>query len=634
MNIKRSIIIIVILLAFCQKSLSNTTFTIGGIRYTLGDTNACVYVIPKTGGYSGDVVIPEMVTYKGKKYMVTYLNNYPFKDCKSLKSLTLPSTLKYFSTYQTVGCDSLERINISSPVDWKNWTFCELPKSCLIYLDGKPFVGDVTFNSNIDMNCFKGYNHFTSITVEDGCEEIGIGAFSGCTNIKSVSFKTYCSIDYRTFPPLDYLHIGKKGINPIGFHTAVVTPNRIKFLYCEGKGAIYDWGNEYTAFICDTVVSKGYFENRYGIHDGGHSFDYLKVGVFTPEEKYFKKWSSGKGKMIYLCDTLDMKEYNSQNLTNYYFWNKDSLRFSGPSGNNSQLVDALESAKNIIDFPSFPLVNKFTYSGKSPLETIAFVNNTGAIDIKMDSTKYGVNVGTYSGIPFVASLKDWSCDLTWPYDYIIEKAPLTIMGKSITREYRKPTPELSCVYIGLVNGETPDVLNTPVQLTTTATEESPVGTYPIIPSNATSNNYTITFERGTLNIIPASQSIIWEQELANAKVGDIIELSATSSSGLNVSFSSNNTSVVEVYSSNGKYYAECIKPGKVRITATQSGNNNYTAADDIVKRLTVTDIETSISTVKTNNNKDNQIYDLHGRKLHTPIKGINIINGKKTLITK
>lgn len=626
---KRLIFMMMILLTMCTKSFCSTTFTVDGIKYEVCSDNVRVDVKPQTGGYSGDIVIPELVTYNGKKYVVTYLSNNPFANCKNLKSLTLPSTITYFGESDIRGCDSLERINISSPVDWENWSLTSLPESATVYLDGKPFVGDVTFNSNIDGGCFEGYNHFTSVTIEDGCSKIGVSAFAGCTNLKSVSFNTYCGIDYTSFPALDYLHIGKKGINPAACGTAVVKPNRIKFLYCEGKGATYYWGGDKSAFICDTVVSKGYFENNAYINNyvPGRSFDYLKVGVFTPEEKSFKS-SSGNGKMIYLCNTLNMSNYNRVCLTNYYFWNKDSLCLPL----STEIVDSLKSAKNVIDFTSFPTVNKFTYSGKSPLETITFVNNTGVIDVKMDSTKFGVNVGEYSGIPFVASLKEWSCDLTWPYEYTIEKAPLTIMGNSITREYGQPNPELSCTYIGLVNGETQDVLNTPVRLVTTATEDSPVGAYPIIPSNATSYNYDITFERGTLNIIPASQSITWEQELVEAKVGDIIELSATSSSGLNVSFSSSNPAVIDIYSSNGKWYAECMAVGKARITAAQSGNNNYNAADNIVKHLSVTDIDTSISNIDAEGNAHKQIYNLEGRKLTTMKQGINIVNGKKVLV--
>lgn len=629
MNIKRFFFIMMILLAFSTKSFSYTCFIVDGIRYgTEGNASAWVMA----NNYSGDVVIPELVTYNNKKYIVTGIGTYAFKDCPNLKSITLPSTISYLVSYNIQGSDSLKSIYMSSPVNWSKCNFNGIPKDCIIYVDGKPFGGDVSFSSSINGNCFNGYNHFTSITFENGCTEIHAGAFEGCTNLKSVSFNTYCGIDYRSFPSsLDYIHIGKGGINPIAFDRAVVTPIHTKFLYCEGKGANYEWGGYVSSFICDTVVSKGYFENYYYLNyrPSGNSFSYLKVGIFTPEDKnYHEFYNETNTKMIYLCDTLNMKKWsNNQCLANYYFWNKDSLRL--PS---YFVSDSLEAAKNVIDFTSFPTVNKFTYSGKSPLETITFVNNTGVMDIKMDSTKYGVNVGDYSGIPFVASLRDWSCDLTWPYNYTIEKAPLTIMGNTITKEYGQPIPELSCTYIGLVNGETKDVLTTPVQIITTATKESPVGTYSIIPSNATSRNYDITFERGILNIVPASQSITWEQELAEAKVGDIIELSATSSSGLKVSFSSSNTAVVDIYSSNGKWYAECMAAGNARISATQSGNNNYNAADNTVKRISVKDTDTSISTINAKQNTNHLIYDIEGRKLNTLKKGVIIVNGKKVLV--
>lgn len=634
---KRFIFMVMILLTICAKSFSNTKFVVGGIGYEVRYDNVSVSVIPLTDSYySGDIVIPEVVTYNNKKYIVNYVGLEAFRGCLNLKSITLPSTISYITHYSIKGCDSLERIYMSSPVDWSKCDFNGLPKDCIIYVDGEPLVGDVSFNSPIAPLCFMNYNHFSSVTVKDGCTDIGISAFSGCTNIKSISINTYCRTTDSSFPPLDYLHIGKKGMNPVeSGKVAVISPYKIKFLYCEGPGANCDYDNTYdgySAFICDTVITKGYFDgNNSYIRYSGNPFKYLKLGIYTPEAKNFINCSNTNTKMIYLCDTLNMKGYNSACLNNYYFWNKDSLHIPGSMERVSRVKDSLESAKNVIDF-TFPLVNKFTYSGKSPLETISFVNNTGAIEIKMDSLKCGVNVGTYSGIPFVASLKDWSCDLTWPYDYTIEKAPLTIMGNTITREYGQPNPELSCTYIGLVNGETHDVLNTPVRLVTTATEESPVGVYPIMPSNATSTNYDITFERGTLNIIPASQSITWEQELAEAKVGDIIELSATSSSGLKVSFSSSNIDVVDIYSSNGKWYAECMATGKARITAAQSGNNNYNAADNIVKRISVTDIGTSINDINAEQNTNHIVYDLNGRKLKTLKKGVNIVNGKKVLV--
>ena len=72
--------------------------------------------------------------------------------------------------------------------------------------------------------------------------------------------------------------------------------------------------------------------------------------------------------------------------------------------------------------------------------------------------------------------------------------------------------------------------------------------------------------------------------------------------------------------------------GKARITAAQSGNNNYNAADNIVKRISVTDIGTSINDINAEQNTNHIVYDLNGRKLKTLKKGVNIVNGKKVLV--
>lgn len=649
---KRLIFIMTILLTTFTKSFSYTEIIVDGIKYFINDNNVSLTV--RANNYSGDLVIPELVTYNNKKYIVNGVYYYAFKDCPSLKSITLPPTISYFFTYDTSlqGTDSLKRIYMSSPVNWSKCNFSKIPKDCILYVDGNPFVGDVTFNTDINENCFNGYNHFTSVTIENGCTSIGAEAFQGCNKLKKVRFantvdnkSVYYSIGQNAFPRLGEVYVDATVSLQGTYSTNVIETS---FL-CGGDGI---GRSEYTGLTVkvDTIVSfwsntKGW---SIGVGDGcdGFSyFDYCKnnanVAIYTPSichmgyPKYISNairyqttnFITGTGKKIYLCDTLSVhfSEFN-----NCYFWCKEKIKIKGNLV--TTIKTAIDASQNICDFTSFPTKNKFTYSGKSPLETISFVNNTDAIDVKMDSTKFGVNVGEYSGIPFIASLKDWSCDLTWPYDYTIEKTPLTIMGNTITKEYGQPIPELSCTYIGLVNGETKEVLTTPVQIITTATEESPVGTYSIIPSNATSNNYDITFERGILNIIPASQSINWEQEFSKAKIGDIIELSATSSSGLKVSFSSSNPSVVDIYSSNGKWYAECIAAGNVRISAIQAGNNNYNAADDIVKRISVTDTDTSIGTVEIKSNTNRQIYDIEGRKRDRLKKGINIVDGKKVLI--
>jgi hypothetical protein len=80
---------------------------------------------------------------------------------------------------------------------------------------------------------------------------------------------------------------------------------------------------------------------------------------------------------------------------------------------------------------------------------------------------------------------------------------LTITAVSATKVYGAPVPTLTATYSGFINGDTPATLPTPVALATTANAASPVGTYPITASGATSPNYAITFGPGTLTVTPA-----------------------------------------------------------------------------------------------------------------------------------
>ncbi len=92
-----------------------------------------------------------------------------------------------------------------------------------------------------------------------------------------------------------------------------------------------------------------------------------------------------------------------------------------------------------------------------------------------------------------------------------------------------------------------------------------------------------------------SQSISWTQTLS-ATVGDApVALSATASSGLEVSYTSSNTAVATVSGST----LSIVGAGTATITATQAGNDNYEAAGDVAKTLTVSKKAQSISWTQT-----------------------------------
>jgi hypothetical protein len=86
----------------------------------------------------------------------------------------------------------------------------------------------------------------------------------------------------------------------------------------------------------------------------------------------------------------------------------------------------------------------------------------------------------------------------------VNKAVLTVTPNSLSIPLGTAIPTLTAGYSGFVNGDTAASLTTAPVLTTTATLASPVGSYAITASGASSPNYTIVYVPGTLTItVPA-----------------------------------------------------------------------------------------------------------------------------------
>jgi hypothetical protein len=83
---------------------------------------------------------------------------------------------------------------------------------------------------------------------------------------------------------------------------------------------------------------------------------------------------------------------------------------------------------------------------------------------------------------------------------------LTISADNKAKTAGMPNPPLTASYVGFVGGDgTNNALTTQVTLTTTATTNSPVGTYPITASGAVAPNYTISYNGGTLTVVAVPQ---------------------------------------------------------------------------------------------------------------------------------
>lgn len=176
----------------------------------------------------------------------------------------------------------------------------------------------------------------------------------------------------------------------------------------------------------------------------------------------------------------------------------------------------------------------------------------------------------------------------------VNKASLTITANDQVKVQGDPLPAVFTVsYSGFVNGEDASVLTTPPTVTTTATQTSLPGTYPITPAGAAAANYNISYVEGTLTVTASKQSQTISFGPLTAKMyGDAdFATGATINSGLTIHYTSSDPAVATVV--NGMIHIAGV--GTTTITASHPGDANYEPAADVSQQLTVNQASLTIT---------------------------------------
>ena len=135
---------------------------VNGIFYNLDTANKTAAVTFKGDNYwdddeySGDVVIPETVTYNGVTYSVTSLGDDCFAGCSSLTAITIPNSVTSLGNSCFWGCSSLTSITLGNSV------------------------------KSLGSFCFYGCSSLTSITIPNSVTSVGNDCFNGCSSLTSI----------------------------------------------------------------------------------------------------------------------------------------------------------------------------------------------------------------------------------------------------------------------------------------------------------------------------------------------------------------------------------------------------------------------------------------------------------------
>lgn len=171
----------------------------------------------------------------------------------------------------------------------------------------------------------------------------------------------------------------------------------------------------------------------------------------------------------------------------------------------------------------------------------------------------------------------------------VAKATLRVTADDKTRAWETDNPPLTATYTGFVRGET--LAGAAIQgapaLSTGATPESPVGSYPISVAvdQLSAPNYSFTPVNGSLNVTKSCQEIVFPP-IGDRTYGDppfVIQASACSGLALSFSIASQDPGVATLSGN----VLTVTGAGSAVITASQGGSGNLDTASEVSRTVTV-----------------------------------------------
>ena len=142
--------------------------------------------------YTGDIVIPEMVTYNKITYSVTSIGKYAFYNCYGLTSVTIGNSVSSIGDYAFNGCRGLTSVTIPESVtNIDNMAFSNCTNLNDIHISDVAAWCRIEFKDNREFllphRMFLNDVEITDLVIPEGVTDIGLCAFRYCINLTSVT---------------------------------------------------------------------------------------------------------------------------------------------------------------------------------------------------------------------------------------------------------------------------------------------------------------------------------------------------------------------------------------------------------------------------------------------------------------
>lgn len=162
-------------LSFCYL-FAQEIATIDGIKYHIENGEATIAV--QDENLSGDIVIPESISYNGNNYVVIRATNGAFQNT-DITSIILPNSITALGNICFRFCHNLTSVKLPDNItSLGDETFMRCSKLSVIELPKKLIsLGQYCF-----MNC-----NITKLTLPNSITTIGQGCFYSCSNLETVT---------------------------------------------------------------------------------------------------------------------------------------------------------------------------------------------------------------------------------------------------------------------------------------------------------------------------------------------------------------------------------------------------------------------------------------------------------------
>ena len=514
-----------------------------------------------------------------------------FYECMNLESVELPASLRNIGWDAFWNCDNLTTVTVGdgapvtdiNPLDsigYRAFAYCDKLKSVTLP-DGisrmcpDAFAGCVSLESislpgsltDIGESAFSGCGSLESISLPDGLTSIGDAAFYGCGSLEKI-----------------ILPKGLKNIGNIAFNydvevlllssewpevTGTCSADVFSFIpTAPGQGwnnvhqlclsSVYDGESPKLQIEGDTLQ---YYDLELDISSVDLSNEY---GVGKYEIDGFNYWISERG-------SDDEKLYTSYDGTLTYSIEKAPLTVSV-----SPLFVPITYGEARPDF-------KVTYDG--------FVNGENESELSSLPVLDGCPVSYYPVVGDYPITVSGGSARNYYFEYAdgeltVGKAELTVTGKSYTVAYGDELPDFGYDIEGFVLGDDEGDLSALPSVSPLSDPDA--GSYTLSITGGEADNYRFDYHPGTLTVLKAAQTIDWSQDFTSGlSQGDMVEITATATSGLGITYESTNDDVAEVIHIDGRPYLSCVNDGSANIIATQPGDGNHEAAPSVTRRVNV-----------------------------------------------